>query len=248
MKVIEYGKENKDVIMLLHGGGLSWWNYRSEAELLCSRFHVILPILDGHSGSDENFTGIEDNARKIISFIDNAYGGNVLVLGGLSLGAQVLTEMLCQRKDICQHAIIESASLVPSNLTHALIGPSVASSYGLIRKPWFARIQFKYLKMRSDLFGDYARDSAAISRDNMISFLKASTAYKAKDELKGSEADVRIVAGSKEQRGILLSANILHGLLPRSRLEIKQGLHHGDYSINHPEDYVGELLAQVQRP
>lgn len=35
MKYIEYGKENSEVIMMLHGGGLSWWNYRKEAELLC---------------------------------------------------------------------------------------------------------------------------------------------------------------------------------------------------------------------
>ena len=25
MKIVEYGKQNRDVIMLLHGGGLSWW-------------------------------------------------------------------------------------------------------------------------------------------------------------------------------------------------------------------------------
>ena len=31
MKYIEYGKENNEVIMMLHGGGLSWWNYRKEA-------------------------------------------------------------------------------------------------------------------------------------------------------------------------------------------------------------------------
>ena len=32
MKVVEYGKGNKDIIILLHGGGLSWWNYEEVAE------------------------------------------------------------------------------------------------------------------------------------------------------------------------------------------------------------------------
>ena len=41
-----YGKENRDVIILLHGGGLSCWNYREEAETLQNKFHVIIPILD----------------------------------------------------------------------------------------------------------------------------------------------------------------------------------------------------------
>ena len=53
MKVIEYGKQNSEIIMMLHGGGLSWWNYRAEAEMFSNQFHVVLPILDGHAGSDD---------------------------------------------------------------------------------------------------------------------------------------------------------------------------------------------------
>ena len=49
MKYQEYGPKQKDVILLLHGGGLSWWNYRAVAELLQEEYHVILPILDGHA-------------------------------------------------------------------------------------------------------------------------------------------------------------------------------------------------------
>ena len=49
--------------MLLHGGGLSWWNLRSQAEQLSACFHVVLPILDGHAVSEEDFTGIEANAE-----------------------------------------------------------------------------------------------------------------------------------------------------------------------------------------
>ena len=50
MKVIEYGKENKEIIMLFHGGGLSYWNYDKEAELLKDKYHVILPMLGNRMG------------------------------------------------------------------------------------------------------------------------------------------------------------------------------------------------------
>ena len=46
MMVIEYGKQNKKVVLLLHGG-LSWWNYRDAAEILSKDFHVVLPVLGG---------------------------------------------------------------------------------------------------------------------------------------------------------------------------------------------------------
>lgn len=242
MNIIEYGKQNRDIIMLLHGGGLSWWNYRAEAELLGDRYHVVLPFLDGHAESDHDFTSIEDNASRIITFIDSEYGGSVLLIGGLSLGAQVLAEMLSQRKDICQYAILESASVIPARITHALIRPAFASSYGLIQKKWFAKMQFRYLRIREDLFEDYYRDTSKISKNNMIAFLKANTAYELNPEIKNSRSKVRIVVGKKEQQKILRSAELLHELLPGSRLEIKDGLYHGEYSINHPELYVKELL------
>lgn len=70
MIIQEYGTDRKDTIILLHGGGLSWWNYREVAELLQGEYHFILPVLDGHAGSDRPFTTIEDNASEIISFID----------------------------------------------------------------------------------------------------------------------------------------------------------------------------------
>jgi pimeloyl-ACP methyl ester carboxylesterase len=94
---IEYGKENSDVIVLLHGGGLSWWNYREVAEELSSDFRVVLPILDGHTESTDDFTSIEDNAARIIRFIEEEFGGSILLIGGLSLGAQIALEILAQK-------------------------------------------------------------------------------------------------------------------------------------------------------
>ena len=86
MNFKEYGDNNKDIIMLLHGGGLSWWNYREEAEKLNNSYHIILPILDSHSESDRSFTSIEDNAQEIVEYITNNYNGHIRFIGGLSLG------------------------------------------------------------------------------------------------------------------------------------------------------------------
>ena len=47
MEFREFGTGNETVMMFLHGGGLSWWNFRDEAELLKDEYCVILPVLDG---------------------------------------------------------------------------------------------------------------------------------------------------------------------------------------------------------
>ena len=241
MKIREYGTEHKDAILLLHGGGLSWWNYREAAKLLQGEYHVILPILDGHSGSDRPFTTIENNASEIISFMDEHLNGSALLIGGLSLGAQILLEMLSQRRELCSYALVESASAIPSKLTNALIAPVFGSSYGLVRNKSFAELQFRSLHIKANLFEDYYRDTCRITKSDMIAFLKASTSYKPKQTLQRSQVKTRIVVGGKERKTMLQSARFLNGLLPGSVLEIKAGLYHGEYSLNYPEQYVVEL-------
>ena len=155
MNYKEYGSPDRETIILLHGGGLSWWNYRKEAELLQNEFHIILPILDGHAGSDTHFTTIEDNAAEIISFIRSNLNGSVFLIGGLSLGGQILLEILSQQHNICQHALIESAMAVPSGFTNAMIRPAFSCTYPLIRHKWFAKLQFRQLRMNAEYFDDY---------------------------------------------------------------------------------------------
>ena len=245
MKCVEYGNQNPETVILLHGGGLSWWNYRDVAQLLSDRFHVVLPILDGHAGSDAPFTSIEDNAVRIIAHIDEHFGGKVLAVGGLSLGGQIAVEMLTQSPAICSFALIESALVKPMKLTHALIKPTFGMSYGLIKQKWFAKMQAAYLGIPKKLFNDYFRDTCKISKEDMIAFLKSNSAYSIKPALRDAQAKVHIVFGSKEQSSIRTSGKLLNHTILGSTLQILPGYSHGDLSLNHPQAYAQMLLTLI---
>lgn len=47
MKFHEFGDKNLPPILLIHGGGSSWWNILDFARLLSHNYHVILPTLNG---------------------------------------------------------------------------------------------------------------------------------------------------------------------------------------------------------
>ena len=247
MTVVEYGQQNDRVILLLHGGGLSWWNYREAAKLLSEQYHVVLPVLDGHADSNVPFVTIEENAARLISWIDANFSGQIMALGGLSLGGQVAAEMLSQRKDICQYALLESTLVKPMKLTAALIGPTFGMSYGLIKQKWFAKLQADYLGIPKNLFDDYFRDTCKIDKADMIAFLKANSLYTIKPGLSETQAKIKIAAGSREQKSIRDSAKLLHRAIPGSQLEILSGLRHGDLSMNKPEDYVQMLTDWIGR-
>ena len=241
MHYVEYGKENNTVILLLHGGGLSWWSYEEVAKSLQKDYHIILPILDGHAESDNSFTTIEDNAAEIIAFIDAHFGGSVFLIGGLSLGGQIVLEILSQRSDICHCAIIESALVIPSKLIHSMIKPTLGSCYGLIKHKWFSKLQFKSLKIKSDLFDHYFRDTCSISKEDMIAFLQANSLYPLKETIKNCAAKVYIFVGGKENSAMQKSAQIIHQTLQESVLQVLPDLHHGEFSINQSIDYANKI-------
>ena len=227
--------------MLLHGGGLSWWNYREVAERMQNKYHIILPILDGHSDSDKNFTSIEDNAQEIIDYINNNYGGRIYLIGGLSLGAQILLEILSRKKDICNYAIIESALTIPMNTTHKLIKPTFYMSYGLISKKWFSKLQFNSLRIKKELFDEYYRDTCKIGKKDMIAFMEANSKYEIKSSLKDTDAKVVVVVGDKERAIMKKSAQKIHQTISGSDFLTLPNYYHGDFSINHPQEYVDML-------
>ena len=243
MNFKEFGKGNRQTIVLLHGGGLNWWNYKNQARLLENDFHVILPILDGHAGSDRPFTSIEANAAELIEFIDKNLGGSVLLIGGLSLGAQILLEMLSQRKDICRYAVVESAAVIPSPLANSLIGPSVGCSYFLVKRRWFSKMQFKALRMNPEFFEDYFHDTCGISKADMVAFLKANTSYFLKDSIRESSAEMHVFAGQRENREILKSVEAIHKELQSASVSILPHLYHGQFSTNNANEYVKTMRS-----
>ena len=246
MKVIEYGNNNNEVIILLHGGGLSWWNYKEVAELLQQKYHIIIPVLDGHSESDRPFTSIENNAAEIIEYIDSNFGGSVTMIGGLSLGGQILVEILSQRSNICKAAVIESALIIPMKTTYHLVKPMIEMSYGLIKKRWFAKLQFKSLKIKSDLFDCYFRDTCAISKKDMIAFLQANSLYSLKRTIKNCTAKVYIFVGGKENNAMQKSAQIIHQSIQGSLLQVLTGMYHGEFSINWGKDYANKIREIIE--
>ena len=246
MQFREYGSDRHDTILLLHGGGLSWWNYREAAERLQDDYHVVLPILDGHVGSDRPFTTIGENAAEIISFIDEHLQGRVLLTGGLSLGGQILLEMLSQRADLCPYALVESASVVPSKLTNALIAPAFGGSYRLIGNRRFARLQFRSLRLKPALFEDYYRDTRLIGKQDMIAFLKASASYDLKESFAETTSQVHVFVGERENGTILRSAVRICRANPSCTLHRLEGLTHGAFSINHADRYANAVRRIVR--
>jgi len=163
----------------------------------------------------------------------------------VSLGGQILLEMLSQRADLCSYALVESAAVLPSRLTNALIGPAFGASFGLIQNRSFAKMQFQSLHIKPELFEDYYRDTCRIKKQDMIAFMKANTSYALKDPFRDTRAKVHVYVGEKETSEILRSAEAICRALPSARLHPLPGLRHGEFSLNQAPQYADAIRKIV---
>ena len=239
MLFIETANNTLPTIILLHGGGLSNWSLSGVVELFQSDYHVITPIIDGHGeNSNVDFISIEDSAVKLLEYIQKHHNGKVFAIGGLSLGAQIVTEVLSQKEDIAQYAILESALVLPMKIPASLISFIFNISYSWIKKKWFSKLQAKTLFISENMFEQYYADTIKMSKQSLINIMLSNTAYNLNENIEKTKATVLIIIGSKEVSAIKKSAAILKSKIPNSEVYCSQKMGHGELSVAQPTEYV----------
>jgi pimeloyl-ACP methyl ester carboxylesterase len=223
MKFKEFGNNEFPTIIILHGAGLSWWSIENIINALSHEYNVVAPIIDGH-GEDRktNFASIEDSANKLIKFIDDNYNGKVFALLGLSLGAQIVAEILSRRSNITNFAVIESALVYPIKLSTFLAIPGCKIFYHLIKKGWFFKL----------------KDSLNMTQESLMNISLSIRNYYLKDTIKNTNANVLIIVGEKELKIIKKSAFKLNNTILNSQLYIASNMNHGELSLVNYEKYI----------
>ena len=79
----------------------------------------------------------------------------------------------------------------------------------------------------------------------MIAFMQANSLYALKEPRKNCTAKDHIFVGGKENRSMIKSAEDIHRALPQSLLHVLPKWYHGEFSINHSEDYASKIREIV---
>ncbi|MCM1284934.1 MAG: hypothetical protein NC213_00125 [Acetobacter sp.] len=100
MKFFEFGKENEKLMVMLHGGGVSYLGALPTAEYVAQKFHVVLVAYDGFNPSEpeKEFVSVADEAEKTAGYILSNYSGKIDVLYAVSYGCRVLMEILQDKR------------------------------------------------------------------------------------------------------------------------------------------------------
>lgn len=238
----EFGNKNMPVIIFIHGGGLSWWSWNPQIEALKKNFYIITPIIDGHGDAcDTTFVSIKESAEQVIKYIKENCSGKVFAICGLSIGAQIVVEILSKEADITENAVIESALVYPIKMAIALTVPMYNMCYGLIKKRWFSKLQAKTLNVPDELFETYYKESSRMTKESLINFTISNGNYPMPRSLCNTKAKTLILVGGKELSVMKKSAVLLHETIKDSVLQVIEKSGHGEISLMYPDKYLNLL-------
>ena len=251
MKFHEFGDKNLPSILLIHGGGSSWWNYLRQARILSEEYRVILPTLNGHGEEYQlDYVSTEDSALEILDYIKANCGGKLLAIGGVSLGGQIAMELLSLDSEIAEKAIIDGSLCIPQPRL-AKISIFLVSLFG---KLMFSKSSCKFqlslmnkfypqLAYPDEIKNYYMEDMPRTPNKTLVTIYKTYMGhYKLNSRISKSKAQVLYIYGEKELKCVKESARLFEQLHPNTILFEAKGYNHGYLSAYLPQEWVDLVI------
>ena len=241
MNFITFGNRNNKSILFIHG-------LASTADL-CFKpllpyfqdYFVIFCELDGHYGTDpKDLTSLEETVDSIESYILNQMGGIVYGLCGFSMGATIAVELIGRgnisaSKVLLDAAITAELGLMARPLTYAfIIGTSRTKNKKPIPKFLLDKI------MGKDNLSVIEMMYPQISKNTIKNACKFIYHYKPPKNLSKFSNPVMFWRGSEEPIPSK-SEKILREYLPQMETEVFEGMGHGQFLHEHPQEYAEKL-------
>ncbi len=108
MTIHEFGKENKNVIVLIHPSIVMWDYFEYVIPLLEEKYHLVIPAIPGYDPDvKSDFTSVEEISADLEEWLIKNDLGNVACVYGCSMGGSIVARMLADNRLKIQSAVID---------------------------------------------------------------------------------------------------------------------------------------------
>ena len=108
MTIHEFGKENKETIILIHPSVVKWDYFENVIPLLEKNYHLLVPALPGYDfDNDNDFTSVEQIASDLNNWIKAKGFTEIYAVYGCSMGGSVALMVALGQKVRIQHCVID---------------------------------------------------------------------------------------------------------------------------------------------
>ena len=216
----ETGKNKDETIIFLHGDGIAGWMWDEQLRAFRD-YHCIVPDLPGHGKSAEvKPSTVQSAADMIIDIIKNKAKNGKAHLVGLSLGAQIIVQILSTAPEVVNHALISGAIVRNSQPTESflelldnLIALYLPDKNKTIRIMSYVRSY----NIPKNLRSKFKESTYVIEPSSLDKILRETILFKMPDNLEHADVPVLVMTGEKDYRIVNESALNLLNVLPNSK-------------------------------
>ena len=236
-----FGNKDNPALLLLPGLGVSYEIFLPLIDLLKDRFFIIAAGVDGFLlGKESAFTSVDDQAAQAIAYVKEHLGSRLDVAYGLSLGGKILSRMLERNEIVIEHTVMDAAPLLP--LPKWSVDPlryyqslNVWTCYH-----WTGFWKFVFHSHYFDVLLDECRKVWPYGKGKAVRDGYKDVYTNKLESIHGS--DIHFWYGTKEAFVARPQAEHLTRLFPEAHIEVFQGMNHGQFLIDHPEEVAARIL------
>ncbi len=243
----ETGENNDETLLFLHGDGIAGWMWDKQVESF-SDYHCIVVDLPGHGKSSEakSFT-IKDTAEMIIGIIRDHAHGKKAHLVGISMGAQIIVQILSTAPEVVDHALI-SGTLVrtaaPTEIFLKLLNHLIEIYIPVKNNPLYIKSYMRSYNIPKNLYNKFKESTCAIKQDSLDKIIRENMLFKMPKDLENAYVPVLVMTGEKDYRIVNESAEKLMNVLPNSKRAYALRVGHM-WNMENPELFNNVLRAWI---
>ena len=206
----ETGKKFPETILFLHSGAMAGWMWEEQLKAF-NDYHCIVPDLpeQGLSSELKPFT-IKNTAQMIIDIIDDHANNGMAHLVGISLGAQIIVQILGKTPEVVDHAVISGTLThrIPQNETLLKLLDYTFKVYEPVKDTdFFVKANMRTHNMPKNLFEKFKESTLQVKGDALNRILRENLLFELPEGLERVKSPILVITGEKDYKIIKKSAD-----------------------------------------
>lgn len=205
----ETGIKNKETIIFLHPEMLASWIWEQQS-IEFSDYHCIMPDLPAHGQSQTktHFT-INNSTKEIINVIEKKSHNRMIHLVGISLGAQIILNLLSEYENNIKSAILVNPIIANYNDQFSFKKSlnQILNSYCSVKdSKFFIKAYIRYYGIPKSNFEKLQNSLNKINANNLKDIMNQTLLFELTSNLE-NKTPLLVLAGDKEYNNIKQSTN-----------------------------------------
>ena len=249
MNIHEFGKENTEIILLIHPSVVKWDYFENVIPLLQKKYHLLVPALPGYDfENDSDFTSVEQIAIELNEKIKSEGYTELYAVYGCSMGGSIALMVALGQKITIKHCIMDGG-ITPYQLPwivtrfialkdYLMMMIGRAGGVALLEKA-FATDEYS----KEDL--QYVADVLKhCSRKTLWRTFDSCNNYKVPDSVPEMDTQIHYWYAKGEEKERRQDINYMNHRFPQTKFEILPELGHGGLVLLRPELFM-EMICKL---